>query len=122
MCTHSLRPLKTCRRQKLKPCGTGESALEVAQRAGGTALFEDFANGFEDNSGIGAGPRGPGDGTAAVGASNGCSRTDPLQEFSLKDEFSTNVTSSPLTNGWCLCILHPDLEGYENMAGWITSP
>ena len=35
--------------------GTGESALEVAQRGGGTILFyEDFANGFEGNNGIGA--------------------------------------------------------------------
>ena len=34
--------------------GEGESALEVAQRGGGSILFyEDFANGFDGNNGIG---------------------------------------------------------------------
>jgi len=34
--------------------GENESALEVAQRGGGSILFyEDFANGFEGNNGIG---------------------------------------------------------------------
>ena len=35
--------------------GENESALEVAQRGGGTVLFyEDFANGFDGNNGVGA--------------------------------------------------------------------
>ena len=34
--------------------GDGESALEVAQRGGGSILFyEDFANGFDGNNGVG---------------------------------------------------------------------
>ena len=55
MCTHSHRPLKTCQRQKLKPCVARRICVGSAQRGGGTILFyEDFANGFEGNNGIGA--------------------------------------------------------------------
>jgi len=115
--------------------GSGESALEVAQRGGGTILFyEDFANGFEGNNGIGAWTaEDTGEGMiwqAVDEAGNGyyadgtASGVQPPA-----GEFSTNIASMNSTtadNGWmvfdCDYFNTPISEGYENTEGWITSP
>jgi hypothetical protein len=115
--------------------GSGESALEVAQRGGGTILFyEDFANGFEGNNGIGAWTaEDTGEGMiwqAVDEAGNGyyadgtASGVQPPA-----GEFSTNIASINSTtadNGWmvfdCDYFNTPISEGYENTEGWITSP
>ena len=115
--------------------GTGESALEVAQRGGGTILFyEDFANGFEGNNGIGAWTsEDTGEGLiwqAVDAAGNGyyadgsASGVQPPA-----GEFSTNIgsiNSTTADNGWmvfdCDYFNTPISEGYENTEGWITSP
>ena len=115
--------------------GTGESALEVAQRGGGTILFyEDFANGFEGNNGIGAWTaEDTGEGMiwqAVDEAGNGyyadgsASGVQPPA-----GEFSTNIgtiNSTTADNGWmvfdCDYFNTPISEGYENTEGWITSP
>ena len=115
--------------------GTGESALEVAQRGGGTILFyEDFANGFEGNNGIGAWTsEDTGEGLiwqAVDAAGNGyyadgsASGVQPPA-----GEYSTNIgsiNSTTADNGWmvfdCDYFNTPISEGYENTEGWITSP
>jgi hypothetical protein len=115
--------------------GTGESALEVAQRGGGTILFyEDFANGFEGNNGIGAWTSEDtgegliwqavdvaGNGYYADGSASGVQPP--------AGEFSTNIgsiNSTTADNGWmvfdCDYFNTPISEGYENTEGWITSP
>lgn len=115
--------------------GTGESALEVAQRGGGTVLFyEDFANGFDGNNGVGAWTaEDTGEGMiwqAVDEAGNGyyfdgtASGVQPPA-----GEFSTNIPSINSTtadNGWmvfdCDYFNTPISDGYENTEGWITSP
>ena len=115
--------------------GSGESALEVAQRGGGTILFyEDFANGFEGNNGIGAWTaEDTGEGMiwqAVDEAGNGyyadgtASGVQPPA-----GEYSTNIASMNSTtadNGWmvfdCDYFNTPISEGFENTEGWITSP
>ncbi|MGB1122780.1 MAG: T9SS type A sorting domain-containing protein [Flavobacteriales bacterium] len=115
--------------------GTGESALEVAQRGGGTILFyEDFANGFEGNNGIGpwtAEDTGAGmiwqavdeagNGYYADGTASGVQ--PPAGEYSTN---TGSINSTTADNGWmvfdCDYFNTPISEGYENTEGWITSP
>lgn len=115
--------------------GTNESAIEVAQRGGGTILFyEDFANGFDGNNGIGAWSSEDtgngliwqyvdeaGNGYYADGTASGVQPP--------AGEFSTNINplnSTTADNGWmifdCDYFNTPISEGYENTEGWITSP
>jgi hypothetical protein len=115
--------------------GDGESALEVAQRGGGTVLFyEDFANGFEGNNGTGAWTvedtgEGQiwqhvdvaGNGYYADGSASGVQPP--------AGEFSTNIgaiNSTTADNGWmvfdCDYFNTPIADGVENTEGWITSP
>ena len=114
---------------------SGESALDVAQRGGGIILFyEDFANGFEGNNGIGAWTTEDtgegmiwqavdvaGNGYYADGSASGVQPP--------AGEFSTNIgaiNSTTADNGWmvfdCDYFNTPISEGYENTEGWITSP
>ena len=111
--------------------GDGESALEVAQRGGGSILFyEDFANGFDGNNGIGGWTVEDtgegliwqhvdvaGNGYYADGSASGVQPP--------AGEFSTNIASLNSTtadNGWmvfdCDYFNTPIAEGYENTEGW----
>lgn len=115
--------------------GAHESALEVAQRGGGTILFyEDFANGFEGNNMVGAWSAEDtgngliwqhvdvaGNGYYADGTTSGVQPP--------AGEYSTNIgslNSTTADNGWMVFdndyFNTPLSEGYENTEGWITTP
>jgi hypothetical protein len=112
-----------------------QSSLEVAQRGGGTILFyEDFANGFEGNNGVGAWSvedtgngliwqhvDASGNGAYADGTTSGVQPP--------AGEYSTNIgglNSTTSNNGWMVFdndyFNTPLSEGYENTEGWITTP
>jgi hypothetical protein len=111
------------------------SALEVAQRGGGTVLFyEDFLNGFDGNNGLGAWTAEDtgegmiwqwvdpaGDGFYADGAASDVQ--PPAGEFSSSIGSLNSTTSG---NGWmvfdCDYFNTPISEGYENTEGYIESP
>ena len=97
-------------------------------------FYEDFANGFAGNNGIGAwtaedtgggliwqAVNSEGEGYYANGAASGV--------YPPAGEYSTNygsLNSTTSTNGWivfdCDYYNTPISEGYENTEGWITSP
>lgn len=112
-----------------------ESALEVAQRGGGTILFyEDFANGLDGNNMYGAWS------SEDTGADSIWQYVDIAGNGYFADgspsgvqppagEFSTNIASLNSTtgdNGWmifdCDYFNSPIADGYENTEGWITTP
>ena len=112
-----------------------ESALEVAQRGGGTILFyEDFANGFDGNNTVGAWSAEDtgggqiwqhvdvaGNGFYADGTASGVQ--PPAGEYSTNIGSLNSTTSD---NGWMVFdsdyFNTPIAEGYENTEGWITTP
>ena len=115
--------------------GSNISAVEVAQRGGGTILFyEDFANGFDGNNGIGAwSSEDTGNGLIwqyVDEAGNGYyADGSPSGVQPPAGEFSTNINplnSTTADNGWmifdCDYFNTPISDGYENTEGWITSP
>ena len=112
-----------------------ESALEVAQRGGGTILFyEDFANGLDGNNMYGAWSSEDtgadsiwqyvdmaGNGYFADGSPSGVQ--PPAGEFSGNID---PLNSTSVDNGWmifdCDYFNSPIADGYENTEGWITTP
>ena len=115
---------------------TSFNPIPVALQQGMTNIlfYEDFANGFAGNNGIGAwSAEDTGDGLIwqavdSEGAGYFANGT-ASGVFPPAGEFSTNIgtlNSTTAANGWmvfdCDYYNTPISEGYENTEGWITSP
>ncbi|WP_306641692.1 T9SS type A sorting domain-containing protein [Sanyastnella coralliicola] len=116
---NSLTPVTQQEAENARRAGTQLKA-EAGERGGTIFFYEDFANGFDGNNGLGG---------WTVEDTGGNNIWMVADDNSPAGEFSTNIgplASTTADNGWVIfdCDFYntPISEGFEDTEGWIISP